>query len=143
MTKLEQSAPGCKYHLQLRRKGSSTEWKKIEIPDPSTSVYKVENAGYYILWEFQIWAHNQKGKGPSSPILTAYSGQDPPDFAPARLRDIVPGPRSVKITWDEVKLKEDKIGSIDNYRVSGILYQVIHKHSKYAIQTYRIATYID
>lgn len=119
MTKLEQNAPDCKYHLQLRRKGTDAEWTKLENLDPSTSIHIVANAGYYVLWEFQMWAHNEKGKGPPSPIKTSYSGQEPPDLAPSNLRDIVPGPRSVKITWDEVKLNKDKTGSIDNYRVSG------------------------
>ena len=118
LSKLEQNAPDCNYTLQYKRKDSS-EWKKEVITDPTVGLFKVENAGYYIEWEFNIQAKNRKGAGPVSATVSSFSGQDAPKFPPTGLRDITPGPRFVEITWDPVKVDPERgRGSIDGYRVS-------------------------
>ena len=117
LTKLEQNAPGCRYLLSYKRKDSGS-WKKQTIFDCSVGVFKVDKAGYYIEWHFKIQVENNLGKGPESPRYSAFSGQDPPKFPPANLRDIKPGTRTVEITWDAVKIDANRgRGSIDGYRV--------------------------
>ena len=102
--------------LEYKRKDSST-WLKRTIEDCSVGVFEVDKAGYYIEWQFTIQARNREGKGPVSPVVSAFSGQDAPRFAPKNLRDIKPKARSVEITWDPAINPQPGRGSIDGYRV--------------------------
>ena len=96
-------------------------WKKEVITDAAIGLFEVANAGYYIEWEFNIQAENNKGPGPVSDTISSFSGQDAPMFPPTGLRDITPGPRFVEITWNPVKVDpESGRGSIDGYRVCTI-----------------------
>ena len=91
------------------------------ITDAAIGLFEVANAGYYIEWEFNIQAENNKGPGPVSDTVSSFSGQDAPKFPPTGLRDITPGPRFVQITWNPVKVDPERgRGSIDGYRVCTI-----------------------
>ena len=72
------------------------------------------NAGYYVLWEFQIQAVNSKGKGPVSPIRKSYSGQDALKDKPTNLKKGEVTARSIDLTWNKVTVER---GSVDGYRV--------------------------
>ena len=113
MPRVDWNAPGLYYKL-FYKKESDKEMVDVKIPDPANSLFKVPNPGYHELWEFQIQAGNDEAPGDISPIVTAYSGQDPPAGKP---QDVTVGTvtaRSVELSWQPVTVSR---GSVDGYKV--------------------------
>ena len=121
MPKIEWNAPGLFYILNYRRVvGEPPEnWKEERISDPTVGVFAVQDPGYYKLWEFRIRAWNVEGPGEWSSIEQSYSGQDAPEGRPEDVDYGEVTARSVQLTWKPVAAT--KGGSIDGYRVSGLM----------------------
>ena len=113
MPRVDWNAPGLYYKL-FYKKASDREMVDVKIPDPASSLFKVQNPGYHELWEFQIQAGNDEAPGDISPIVTAYSGQDPPAGKPQGVTVGTVTARSVELSWQPVTVSR---GSVDGYKV--------------------------
>ena len=113
MPRVDWNAPGLYYKL-FYKKASDKEMIDIKIPDPASSLFKVQNPGYHELWEFRIQAGNDEAPGDISPIERAYSGQDPPAGKPQGVTVGTVTARSVELSWQPVTVSR---GSVDGYKV--------------------------
>ena len=112
------NAPGIYYKLRYRRVRPNGTWNEVTFSDHSVGKFLIPNPGYYTLWEFDIQAGNRQGLGPKSPIVSSYSGQDPP--AAARPEDVTVetvSARSVELSWTPASAS---LGSVDGYKVSRV-----------------------
>ena len=113
MPKVEWNAPGLYYNLFYGRVGE--DFGETRIADPAVDRFNVTNAGYYIEWQFRIQAVNDIGSGDISPIVKAFSGQDPPKDRPEDVTVGTVTARTVELSWQPVTVTR---GSVDGYRVS-------------------------
>lgn len=120
MPKVYWNGPGFHYILEYRKvvepasEDSPDQWKTDRLPDQA-STFKVDNPGYYELWEFRIRAGNNLGPGPFSAIEQSRSGQDPPEGQPKNVAVQIVQARSAKLSWEPVAAPSR--GSVDGYRV--------------------------
>lgn len=113
MPRVDWNAPGLYYKL-LYWNARDNETVDVKIPDPASSLFKVQNPGYHELWKFQIQAGNDEALGDKSPIESAYSGQDPPAGKPQGVIVGAVTARSVELSWQPVTVSR---GSVDGYKV--------------------------
>lgn len=113
MPRIEWNAPGLYYKLWYKRARDS-KMTQVNITDPTQGNFSVEDPGYYEQWQFQIQALNDEGPGKKSPLVFAYSGQDPPDGKPEDFTVVSVTARSVELSWTPVTVAR---GSVDGYRV--------------------------
>ncbi|XP_068738238.1 fibronectin type III domain-containing protein-like [Montipora capricornis] len=114
MRMVEWNGPGLFYKLWYGRVGQVNSLEKTVLDDPKTERFNVPNAGYYILWQFQIQAINDIAPGPKSPFVKAFSGQDPPAGRPEVVTVGTVTARSVELSWKSVTVSR---GSVDGYRI--------------------------
>lgn len=120
MPKVYWNGPGFYYILEYRKvvepanEDSPDQWKNVRLPDQA-STFKVDNPGYYELWEFRIRAGNNLGPGPFSAIERSRSGQDPPEGQPKNVAVQIVQARSAKLSWEPVAAPSR--GSVDGYRI--------------------------
>ena len=114
MPRIDWNAPGLYYKL-FYKNASDRAMVDVKIPDPASSRFRIQDAGYHELWEFQIQAGNDEGPGYVSPIARAYSGQGPPAGKPEGVTVGTVTVRSVELSWKPVTVSR---GSVDGYRVS-------------------------
>ena len=118
MPKEDWNAPGCYYILKYRKvNGILQNWIEEKIGDSNVGVFPLPNPGYYQLWEFKINAGNHEGLGPVSPVITSYSGQNPPAVKPENPQVGTVTDSSVTLFWEPVAVKQ---GSVDGYKVSSL-----------------------
>ena len=113
MPRIEWNAP-CLYYMLWYGRVSDKVMKGVNITDPTQGKFSVENPGYYELWQFKIQAVNDEGPGKESPLVTAYSGQDPPDGKPEDFTVVSMTARSVELSWTPVTVTR---GNVAGYRV--------------------------
>ena len=114
MPKVDWNAPGLYYLLKYREVPGGQFGDPERITDPAVDVFAIPNPGYYKLWEFQIQAGNEEGKGPWSPKVQSRSGQDPPEGKPGNVQTGGATARTVELSWQPVTVTR---GSVDGYKV--------------------------
>jgi hypothetical protein len=81
----------------------------------SLTILSLAGLGYYQLIDIKIQVQNDKGLGPNSSVVTAYSGQNAPGERPKNARVVSVSPYSVTLRWDKLVISR---GSVDEYVVS-------------------------
>lgn len=114
MRRVEWNGPGLFYKLWYGRVGQGNSLEETVLDDPKTERFNVPNAGYYVQWQFQIQAINDIAPGPKSPLVKAFSGQDPPTERPEDVTVGTVTARSVELSWKRVTVTR---GSVDGYRI--------------------------
>ncbi|XP_068715034.1 hemicentin-1-like [Montipora foliosa] len=114
MRMVEWNGPGLFYKLWYGRVGHGNSLEETVLDDPKTERFNIPNAGYYVQWQFQIQAINDIAAGPKSPLVKAFSGQDPPTGRPEDVTVGTVTARSVELSWKPVTVTR---GSVDGYRI--------------------------
>lgn len=114
MPMVEWNAPNLYYRLWYQKVPGPFK-EPVRISDPTLGKFNIPDAGYYQEYQFKIQAGNDQGLGSESPLVRAFSGQNPPAGRP---EDVTVGKvtaRSVELSWKPVTVER---GSVDGYRVS-------------------------
>ncbi|XP_022804608.1 fibronectin type III domain-containing protein-like [Stylophora pistillata] len=113
------NGPGFYYFLEYKKvvetakEDAPDRWEDTRIPAEASS-FKIDNPGYYELWEFRIRAGNNLGPGLFSAIERSRSGQNLPQGQPKDVKVGKIQARSVELSWQPVDAPAR--GSVDGYR---------------------------
>ena len=131
MPKVYWNGPGFYYFLEYKKveetanEDAPDKWQDTRIPAEASS-FKIDNPGYYELWEFRIRAGNNLGPGPFSAIERSRSGQEPPEGQPKDVKVGKIQARNVELLWQPVDAPAR--GSVDGYRVRDLTLSLPRSH---------------